>query len=672
MAALLCIQLAAQTGIVHADAAATATAETKTQRPTLPVWNAATLTQACDAGLIKLAQQVAALEKLPLAEANAHTVFGAWNNLQIEQEDVEGPVYLLNNVSPDAEVRSAADSCLIRYNKFSTSLFQNEALYRRVAAVKPGDAVEARLKKDLLEGFEDTGVSLPAEKRARMKQILEQLELIRQEFQRNIRDNKTRLTFTPAEIKGLPQSYLDRAKRDEQGNYLLGFEYPEYLPFMENAADEEARRRYQFAFTNRGGARNIELLNQVAALRHEMAALFDLPSYAHYVARRRMVGKPEVVHKFLGEVMQAVREIEIRDLEDLRQVKAKTLGQPLSGTNAVKLNRWDVAYYQERVKQQRYLIDQEALRAYFPTEAAVAWIMHVSARIYGIEFRPAEAPLWHPEVRFYDVIDTRGNERIGGIYLDLYPRDGKFTHAAAFGVRGASTLNQRTPLPVLVTNFNRNGLNFDELETLVHEFGHVMHGVLSRTRYAAHAGTSVETDFVEAPSQMYEEWARKLEAVKLIRNFCKDCPEVDTEMMQRLNAARNFGRGLRYARQHLYASFDMVLYAEQPGEALTTWQKMESATPLGHVTDTAFPGQFDHIIRNYGAGYYGYMWSEVLALDMLSQYGDNLMNPAIGRRFRTEILERGGEKSGAEMVRAFLGREPSPQAFFAEIRGQRR
>lgn len=644
-------------------------------RPALPVWNATTLTQSCDAGLSKLARQVAALEALPLTDVNALSVFGAWNDLQIEQEDVEGPVYLLNNVSPDAEVRSAADACLIRYNKFSTSLFQNEALYRRVVAVKPVDAVEAKLKKDLLEGFEDTGVSLPVEKRARMKQILEQMELIRQEFERNIRDNKTRLTFTPEEVRGLPQSYLDRAKRDGQGNYLLGFEYPEYVPFMENANNEEARRRYQFAFTNRGGTRNIELMNQVAALRHEMAGLFDLPSYAHYVARRRMVGKPEVVHKFLGEVMQAVREIEIRDLEDLRQVKAKALGEPLTGANAARLKRWDVAYYQERVKQQRFSIDQEALRAYFPTEAAVAWIMQVSARLYGIEFRPVvspDVPLWHPEVRYYDVVDTRSGERIGGIYLDLYPRDGKFTHAAAFGVRGASTLNQRTPLPVLVTNFNRSGLNFDELETLVHEFGHVMHGVLSRTRYVAHAGTSVETDFVEAPSQMYEEWARKLEAVKLIRDYCKSCPTIDAGMMERLNAARNFGRGIRYARQHLYASFDMAIYAEQPGEALATWQKMEAATPLGHVPDTAFPGQFDHIIRNYGAGYYGYMWSEVLALDMLSQYGDNLMNPAVGRRFRSEILERGGEKTGAEMVRAFLGREPSPQAFFAEIRGERR
>ncbi len=526
-------------------------ADTPSPRPTLPLWNATQLTAACDAGLTNLTQQVAALEQVPIEKADVHSVYGAWNTLQITQEDVEGPVYLLNSVSPDAEVRSAAAACLIKYNQFSTGLFQNEALYRRIVAVQPADAIDAKLKKDLIEGFEDTGVSLPAEKRARMKDILARLELIRQEFERDIRDNKTRLSFTPAETQGLPASYLAVAQRDAQGNYLLGFAYPEYVPFMENAVDAAARQRYQFAFTNRGGARNIELLNEVAALRHEMAALFGLPSYAHYVARRRMVGKPEVVHKFLGEVMQTVREIEQRDLEDLRSVKAKDLGQPLA---EVKLNRWDVAYYQERVKQQRYAIDQEALRRYFPTEAAVAWIMEVSSRLYGIEFHAVDIARWHADVRYYDVIDTQSGARLGGAYLDLYPRDGKFSHAAAFGVRGASTLNQRTPISVLVTNFNRSGLSFDELETLVHEFGHLMHGVLSRTRYVAHAGTSVETDFVEAPSQMYEEWAHKLDAVKLIHNFCKDCPEVDAAMMERLNAARNFGRGIRYARQHLYAS----------------------------------------------------------------------------------------------------------------------
>ncbi|MBV2235471.1 MAG: Zn-dependent oligopeptidase [Sterolibacterium sp.] len=653
-------------------------------RPNLPIWDAATLPHVCQQGLQQLQQQVAALEKLPLENAAATTAtatasaafLAAWNTLQISQEDIESPVYLLNNVAPDSAVRAAADDCLLEYNKFGSALLQNSAIYQRLRAVQPADAVDARLQKELREAFEDTGVALPAEKKQRMTQILERLEVLRQEFDRNIRDNPTRLRFSAAEVRGLPAGYLQRAQRDEAGNYLLGFDYPDYVPFMENAEDAAARQRYQFAFVNRGGERNLAVLNEIIALRQEMAALFGLPSYADFVLRRRMAGTAAAVHRFLDDVASQVRAVELRDLEELRQTKAEHLGLPLAQTT---LQRWDVSYYQERLKRQRYAIDQEALRQYFPTAAALAWALDTASQLYGIRFQEAteEVSRWHPEVRYFDVSDTQSGEFLGGIYLDLYPREGKYSHAAAFAVRGASRLQSqpahqpRTPISVLVSNFDRQGLNFNELETLMHELGHILHGVLSRTRYLDHAGTRVERDFVEAPSQMFEAWAQRLETVSRLADFCQPaCPRVDAEMMQRLDAARRFGRGIHYARQHLYASYDMTVYGPQAGNALAIWQEMESATPLGHTPGTAFPGQFSHIIRGYGAGYYGYMWSEVLALDMLSQFGEQLLNPAVGQRFRHEILERGGERSGAEMVRAFLQRGPSTRAFFAEISGQ--
>jgi len=337
----------------------------------------------------------------------------------------------------------------------------------------------------------------------------------------------------------------------------------------------------------------------------------------------------------------------------------------------VTLNRWDVSYWQEQLKRARYNVDQEALRAYFPTDATVAWVFAVSGEMYGVRFVPAKSALWHPSVRYYDVIDGGTGKFLSGIYLDLFPREGKYSHAAAFGVRSASLLAKRTPISVLVANFDRNGLNHRELETLLHEFGHILHGVLSRTRYASHGGTNVERDFVEAPSQMYEEWGRKLEPLRLIRKHCGGCPEVDDALVKRLRAAHSFGRGIQYGRQHLYASYDMALFGESEVDPMHEWIRMESETPAGHVPGTQFPGTFEHIVGGYGAGYYGYMWSEVLALDMLSAYGKNLMNPPVGRRFRELILARGGQRPAAEMVREFLGRDPSPKAFFEEITGRR-
>jgi thimet oligopeptidase len=253
----------------------------------------------------------------------------------------------------------------------------------------------------------------------------------------------------------------------------------------------------------------------------------------------------------------------------------------------------------------------------------------------------------------------------------LYPRPGKYNHAAVWPVRHRSGLTGRTPIGVLVANLNRQGLNHRELETLLHEFGHLLHGDLSRTRYATLAGTSVRRDFVEAPSQMFEEWTRRVEPLALMKNHCDKCPTVDAKLLTRINQARVFGAGIRYARQHMLATFDMALAGPQPGEPLATWTKLEEASSLGHVAGTQFPAQFGHLMGGYAAGYYGYMWSEVLALDMASQWGKNLLDGKVGRRYLDQVLSRGGEVPPQKMVRDFLGREPSPEPFFAEITGKR-
>jgi thimet oligopeptidase len=640
------------------------------QRPLIPIVQAEEVAPFCESGLSGLRERLANIEKQPPASAHdAKKVFADWNNLQIAIEDVQGPVEIWNNMSPDANVRGNSEKCLVEISKFGTDLFQNEKLYTRFKVVKPGDAVEKKFRQDVMDGFEDTGVSLSPEKRARMKAILEKMELLSQEFARNIRDNNQKLTFTPDEVKGMPEAYLAKAKRDDKGNYLLGFEYPEYRPFMEYADNSDARRRYQIAFANHGTPKNLSLLKEAMDLRLEMAHLFGLDSYAGYIVRRRMAAKPEAVYKFLDEVKVAVTQLEKKELEELREFKAQTLKQALADT---RIERWDESYWQQKLKQARYNVDQNALRKYFPTDAAVPWALHISSVLYGIEFKEVEVPVWHKEVKYYDVFDTKSHARIGGIYLDLFPREGKYGHAAAFPMRGVSTLAQRTPISVLVANFDRTGLNSDELETMVHEFGHVLHGVLSSARYVTQAGTSVERDFVEAPSQMYEEWARSKESLSLLASFCKTaCPVIDDAMLKRMTAAHNYGRGMRYARQLLYASFDMKLHAANAGDPLAIWEKMESATPLGHVPGTEFPGQFGHLMGGYAAGYYGYMWSEVLALDMLSRYGGQLMNAETGMLYRKSILARGSEMRGGAMVRTFLGREPNSKAFFDEISGQR-
>ncbi|MEA2165037.1 MAG: thimet oligopeptidase [Thermoanaerobaculia bacterium] len=686
--------------------------ETKTEvfRPTIPIYDAAELSVAAANALAAARRDLAVIQSLPLEAITPESVLEAWDRISMILEDAYGPISLLNSVHPDADVRDAGDHALIEESVFMTELFQNEQLYERVRRVAPRTAAQKQLKKDLLEAFEDSGVALPRERRDRFKAISERLTELAQDFGKNIRENKTLLHFTLDECAGLPQSYLDRVPRDAEGNVVLGFDYPDFMPFMANGSNEEARERYYIANTNRGTPRNLEILDEIVALRKEIADLYDAPSYAHYVTKRRMVGNPETVERFLDEVKSVVVEAEENDLRQLAEVKAELTGLPIE---SVAIKRWDVVYYRERLREKRYAVDQEALREYFPTIPSVHWMLDITERLYGIRFRPATVPVWHGDVLYYDVEDADSGERIGGIYLDLYPREDKYKHAAAWPVRGVSRRAGRQPISVLVTNCNRDGLTHNEVETLLHEFGHVMHGVLSRTEYNQHSGTSVERDFVEAPSQMYEEWASRMESLVLMRDHCTSCPLLDESLVQRIREAKKFGSGIDYGRQLLYASFDMALAGEavgsrlsgvgnresqvgatasrslsDPGSAaganpapdsrqrtadspsLQLWQQMERATPMGTIEGASFPGTFDHIASGYAAGYYGYMWAKVIALDLISAFGPDVMNAETGRRFRESILARGSEEPARDLVEKFLGRPVSSEAFFAEIRGQ--
>jgi thimet oligopeptidase len=637
-----------------------------TERTTIPILEASAVEEVTARAIGEARRLVEEITRHSPDDVTAGNVLDAWDDAARVIEDAFGPISLLNSVHPSREVRDACDAALLQESSFLTEVFQNEKFYDRVRHVGAQTAAEREIQKHLIEAFEDSGVSLPLERRQRFKEISDRLTELGQEFAKNVRENPTRVHFTPEECEGLPQSWLDRVPRDETGNYVVGFDYPDYVPFMMNAKDEEARRRYWIANTLRGTERNLEVLDEITALRREIADLYELPSFAHYVTRRHMVGDPETVTRFLDDVRNVVTAAEVRDLAQLGEIKAELTGAPLEKTT---IHRWDVSFYRERLRERRFAIDQEALRKYFPTSAATGWMLDISARLYGLRFERHDVPAWHEDMIYLDVFDAESDAFIGGIYLDLYPREGKYKHAAAWPVRGTSKRTGRKPVSVLVTNFDRQGLTHDELETLLHEFGHVLHGVLSETWYVQHSGTSVQRDFVEAPSQMFEEWASRIESLSLLQQHCNDCPAVDASLVERLEAAKKFGSGIDYGRQLLYASFDMALSSEQPSKALETWSAIEGASPMGHVEGTQFPGTFEHIATGYASAYYGYMWAKVIALDLVSTFGGNLMNSTTGRRFREVILSRGSEEPARDLVERFLGRPVASEAFFRHIEG---
>jgi thimet oligopeptidase len=640
----------------------------QTERPRLPVFDAATITARCDGELAAVRQQQKAME----ARKGAGTIFAELNALSIRFADFAYPVYLLQNVAPDKATRDAAQACLEKVLPFETELYQSAALYQRVKAVAPKDLTDTVYQQDLFEKFEDGGATLPPEKRKRAKEIIDELERLGLAFQKNINEDGTTVTITLAEAAGMPEAWIAARKRDDQGNLVLSMDYPTWVPFLEQATNADVRKRVWMAKYRQGGEKNLKILEQALKLRYELAQLHGQPDFATYTLKRRMAQTPAAVYEFLGNVKAAADPLQAKEFAELRAEKAKLDGTPLTDN---RLDRWDIDFLKERVRKARFNIDQEALRTYFPTEASVQYAMQLASTLYRVEFVARDVSRWHSDVRYYDVYERLPEGKrgafVGGIYLDLFPREGKYNHAAAFPVRGVSTLADRTPISVLVANLNAKGLNHSELETLLHEYGHVLHGVLSKTRYVDQSGTSVKRDFVEAPSQMFEEWARREEPLALFAQICPTCPRLTKEQIKQLDAARRFGRGYFFARQGEYALYDMRLHTGQPGAPMPPWIAIETASPLGFVEGSIFPAGFGHLLGGYAAGYYGYMWSQVIALDMLSAFDGRLMNPAVGQRYRQTILASGGQRQPHALVETFLGRKPNSDAFYAEVNGTR-
>ena len=585
----------------------------------------------------------------------------AYDDLNGRLEDMSSPVAFLSNVHPDKAMRDASQACELRWQDFFSSLNQNEALYRAAKASTGRDAIDRHVLQTTIEVFEDAGVSLPKAQRARAKQISDRITDLGQQFDKNIRDENTKLAFTLDELKGVPVGVWKDVQRDDQGRVLLGLDTPISVPFMQSAVSPLARERMWRARLSQGGAANLKLLAELGQLRREYAQLFGFMSYADFTLRRRMVRSAANATRFLDDVRVAVMEREKKELEELRQAKALDTGQP-----DVKLLRWDVAYYTERIKRERYSVDQDAFRPYFPPQESLAFVMRVAEKMMGVRYeRVAGVKLWHPDAMAYRAIDGKTGKALAALYVDAYPREGKYGHAAVWSTRTSATRTNRPPQAALVVNFDRQGLSLDELETLLHEFGHALHNNLGTTRYSA--GLEV-WDFVEAPSQMLEEWAYDPKVLALMRDVCPTCKPVPDELLAQAKVAERYGKGMQYATQRLQASYDLALYDADAAEPMALWARLQGETPLGYVGGTMFPAGFSHVATAYAAGYYGYLWSEVVAADMRTAFGADKLDAAVGRLYRDNVLANGGQLPPETFVRRFLGRDSNPRAFFEELK----
>jgi thimet oligopeptidase len=625
-------------------------------------------------------EHIKALKGAPAAELTYDATLGRFDRAVLEAMEAGQMPYLMGVAHPDSAVREAAKLCEPRVEKFNSGLYLDAdlaAVIRAYAAKgEPLEGEKKRLLADVLRDLRRNGLELPADKQEHLRHLNEDITKLGQDFEANIAASTGKVELNPKQLAGLPADYVAKHKPDKAGKVEITTDYPDYFPFVTYADDRRAALDLYVAFTNRGGEENVQLLERLLKLRREKANLLGYASWADYAIEPRMAHTAKAVRAFLGEVRDAVKEPARAELAELMKVHLK-----LGGKAGDRLPPSDRYFLSDRVKAERFKLDTKELKNYFEVGAVTRGLLAVTAKMYGLEYRTVAATTWHTDVTAYDVLAD--GRIVGRFYLDLYSREGKYKHAAMFPLRTPARLpdgRYLAPVAALECNFPKAGasgaepalLSHEDVVTFFHEFGHVLHHLLTRSEIADYAGTNVVRDFVEAPSQMFEEWAWSREVLDLFARHHQTGAPIPDGLYKAMKAARTFGRGLDTQRQVFLALLDQELHTREPGSDSTrVVEEVQDATDsFGYVKGTHFQSSFGHLI-GYDAGYYSYQWALALSRDVLTRFRrEGLLNSGTARAWRDDVLAKGGGVDERSMVQAFLGRAPNNEAYFAYLKGQ--
>jgi oligopeptidase A len=619
-----------------------------------------------------------------------------WDNtLQVVEElddtlnRVWSPVAHLHAVADNESLRKAYNACLPKLSEYSTEMGQNEDLYRAYKTIAEGpeyrtlSPAQRKIIDNALRDFRLSGIELASAEKDRFKAIQQELAKLQAEFEQNLLDatqSWQKHITDPAHLAGLPASVLaltaQYARREGKPGWLLGLDFPCYNAILQYADDRALRREIYEAYVTRASDRgpyarrwdNSPIMERILALRHEMAQLLGFPSYAHYSLARKMAKTPEQVLGFLNDLARRSRAVASKELDELREFATRMHG-------VTDLSAWDIPYYSEKLRQHKFEFSQEDLRPYFPAPQVMAGLFAVVRRLYGISIRERSGPpVWHPDVRYYEIYDVDGALR-GSFYLDPYARPHKRGGAWMDEciVRRKTLSGIQLPVAYLTCNFappvgaRPSLLTHNEVVTLFHEFGHGLHHLLTRVDYPSVAGINgVPWDAVELPSQFMENWCYEREALDMFARHVDTGAPLPEDLYEKMRAAKNFQCGMQMVRQLEFALFDFRLHLEYRGPGQPDIQHLldEVRRQVAVVIPpefNRFQHSFSHIFAGgYAAGYYSYKWAEVLSADAFSLFEERgLFDPDAGRAFLNTILEQGGVRDPLELFQEFRGRAPS-------------
>ena len=572
-----------------------------------------------------------------------------------------GEMTLYREVMLDAERRDAGADCEVRLSTLSSKINLSRSVYEKLAAIDASDADEETrhyLAKTLGE-FERAGVALEADKRARVQAINEELAGLSAEFARNIAESVPELKVRPDELAGLPQDFIDAREADEDGFITLTTATPDYVPVLTYGENDDLRRRYAELYNRRAYPANDTVLRKIFTLRQELADLLGRPNYASLVLEDKMVNSPIKVQSLLDGMAAIARPVAQKDLQTNLEVLREIDPQ------AMQIEYWQTGWLSNKVKQARYDYNPQDARPYFSYPKVRDGILSLTEDLFQVTIRPWDTPVWHEDVDAFEMLD--GDNVVGRFYFDSHPRPGKYTHANMIPLRPGVAGDP--PVGALVQNFSKGLMEHGQVETFLHEFGHMLHGMFGGTqRWFGLSGITTEWDFVEAPSQMLENWVFDYDTLaKFATNEAGEV--IPRELVEKMNRARYFNQGMGDMTQLGYSNISLQFH-QQPlpddfGAAAREWRNQYATIPAPEWVE--MQSAFGHL-DGYSAIYYTYRWSKVIADDLFTRFAaEGLRNPQTAADYRKLVLGRGGTLPAAQLVQDFLGREVSLDAYRAEL-----
>ncbi len=585
----------------------------------------------------------------------------------------------LAQVSTDADVRNAARQAEETLTKWSLDLSYRDGLYEAVRAYANTDEPDSlgnearRFLDHSLRDFRMAGHNLPKESREKVQALRARLVELEIAFSTNIAEFEDGIIVSEDDLAGLPDDYIERLETaEEPGTFRIGMAYPDVVPFLDNSSRRDLREALAFKFNNRAREANTPILVEALGLRAQIADLFGMQSWAHYQMETKMAKRPESVDEFYSALVPKLREGGATEKETLESLLA-------ADDHGGELQGWDRRFYHTQQMKTDYGVDPTLVAEYFPLVEVVRGMFDITQEVFGLTYEQvAKTDAWHEDVNLYQVRNKADGAHIAYFYMDLFPREGKFSHAAAFPLVAGCLLADGTdqrPISAIVANFTKptddrpSLLQHSEVVTLFHEFGHILHMSLSKAQFTRFSSANTEWDFVEAPSQIMENWCWIPDVLARFARHFESGKPIPGDMVTRLTEARDLNVALLNLRQAYYGQIDMDMHSTL--EAVDPEQlEMDRAdiTLLPHHKGTLQLASFGHMLGGYDAGYYGYLWSEVFGDDMFSRFTDEgVLSSSVGMDYRRTILEPNGTRDGMDLLRDFLGREPNNDAFLEKL-----